>query len=76
MDCVFSMNPRLCADILAHQSRVLVLKDVTVKHEWVPAWRRLIEDDQKFCAIFDENDVLPAHKMSWRSRVVDRKDTE
>ena len=35
----------LSADILAHESRILVLKDVTVKHERVLARSRSMEGD-------------------------------
>jgi hypothetical protein len=44
---------------LAHQARILVLKDVTVQHEWVSSRRRLIEGDEKFRPIFDKNHVFP-----------------
>jgi len=51
---------QLGADVLPHQSGLLVLKDVAMIHERVVARRRLIESDEKLHFILNKNHVFPA----------------
>ena len=64
------------ADILPHQSSILVLQDVAVIHERVLARCGLIESDEKLRFIFDEHGVLPPGEMSRRRRILDRQDAK
>src|SRR5215470_5027057 len=74
-------NPIRCyrpsgANILPHQSRLLMLKDVAVIHEGMLARCRLIEGHEKLRLILDKYRVLPASQMSWRRCSFDRQDAK
>src|SRR5262249_47174089 len=57
---------RLNANVLPHQSGLLMLKDVTMIHERMVARCRPIESDEKLHFILNKNHVLPAHEMRRR----------
>jgi hypothetical protein len=56
------------AHVLAHQSGLLMLKDVAMIHERVFARCRLIEGDEKLRLVLDKHNVFPARKMRRRRR--------
>src|SRR5262245_61482037 len=64
------------ADILPHQSRLLVLKDVAMIHERVVARCRLIERDEKLHFVLNKHHVLPAYEMRRRRCSRDGQDAE
>jgi len=57
---------QLGADVLPHQSGLLVLKDVAMIHERAGARCRLIERDEKLHFVLNKDHVLPAYEMRRR----------
>src|SRR5215470_6471496 len=64
------------ADVLPHQSGLLVLKDVAMIHERVVARCRLIERDEKLHFVLNKHHVLPAYEMRRRRCPRDGQDAE
>lgn len=60
------------AHILPHHAGIRMFKDVTVIHEGMLLRRGVIEGNQKFGLVLDENHVLPARQMSRRWRAIER----
>jgi hypothetical protein len=60
------------ADVLPHQSGLLVLEDVAMIHERVFARCQLTESDEKLRLILNKDHVFPAREMSPRRSSRDR----
>src|SRR6516164_3405390 len=67
---------RLNANVLPHQSGLLVLKNVAMIHERMVARCWPIESDEKLYLILNKNHVLPACEMRRRRRSRNGQDAE